>query len=47
MEEVLDRKIIEIRRGRYSKYMVKWIDLPYEDNTWILEEELRTLDERK
>ena len=47
VEELLDRKIVATRRGRYSKYLIKWTDLSHEDSMWISEEEMRTLDERK
>ena len=47
MEEVLDRKVAITRGGRYNKYLIKWSNLPYEDNNWISEEELKALDRRK
>ena len=47
MEEVLDRKVVVTRGGRYKKYLVKWLGLPYEDNTWISKEELKALDRQR
>jgi len=47
VEIMLDRKIVETRRGRYKKYLVKWKGLQQEDNTWILEESLKSLNEEK
>jgi len=44
VEEVLDIKVAMTRGGRYKKYLVKWSNLPYKDNTWIFEEELKALD---
>lgn len=43
MEKVLDRKEVATRGKRYQKYLVKWVRLPYEDSSWISEEELRSL----
>lgn len=40
-------KVAVTRGGRYKKYLVKWSDLPYEDNTWIFEDKLKILDKRK
>ena len=43
MEKVLDRKEVVTRGRRYLKFLVKWTGLPYEDSSWILKEELRSL----
>ena len=45
--EVLDRKLVKIRRGRYKIYLVRWKDLSPKDNTWITKVELKELDELK
>eukprot|EP01018_Ginkgo_biloba_P036422 Gb_25287 [translate_table: standard] len=41
VKEVLDRKVAMTRGSRHKKYLVKWVDLPYEGSTWISEEELK------
>lgn len=41
---MLDKKEVATRGRKYRKYLVKWVGLPYEDSSWISEEELRTLD---
>eukprot|EP01018_Ginkgo_biloba_P031903 Gb_25354 [translate_table: standard] len=43
VEKVLDQKEVVTRGRQYRKYLVKWARLPYEDSSWISEEELRTL----
>ena len=43
MERILDRKEVVTRGRRYRKFLVKWTGLPYEDSSWISEEELRSL----
>ena len=47
IEEVLDMKIVDTRRGRYNGYLIKWKGLLQEDNTWITKEEIRNLDREK
>lgn len=42
---MLDKKEVATRGRRYQKYLVKWAGLPYEDSSWISEEELRSLSE--
>jgi len=42
---VLDKKVVKTRRGRYKRYLVRWKDLPPDDDTWVIDEELKELNE--
>ena len=47
VDQILDKKTMDTRHGKYNKYLVHWKGLEQEDNTWVTEWEIQKLDADK
>ena len=43
IESILDDQVTVTRGGNYQRYLVRWLDRPDSDNTWIPRDELQRM----